>query len=232
MKHVARKALRALSPAKVAMHRNEKRIIQAFGEEYGLVYFGHVSSDNEYAIVRGLTLSNRHKDLHYCVGTYGGYDVAFVERSDTLMSPGKKTRNAHQWHIMEFDLHTKHDLPHIFIGLHSHSESFYMQLFTKYPHLRMLALGHMIAYPAEFSEGYRVYGKPAQLIDVETIITPEVAMLISRHFGRVAIEIHDGSLYLYSENLHVSMTLLDAMLKNGIWLAKQLDAPQDMPDVR
>lgn len=231
MRRVAQKALHALSPGKVMMYRNEKRIIQAFGEEHGLVYFGHVSSDNEYAIVRGLTLSNRHKDLHYCVGTYGGYDVAFVERSDTLISPVKKTKNAHRWHIMEFDLHTKRDLPHVFIGLHSHSESFYMQLFTKYPHLRMLVLGHTASYPAEFSEGYRVYGKPAQLIDVETIITPEVATLISRHFGRVAIEIHDGALYLYSENLRVSMTLLDAMLKNGIWLAKQLDMPQSASEV-
>ncbi len=224
MKQVARKALRALSPSRVVIYRNEKRIVQAFGEEHGLVYFGHVSNDNEYAIVRGLTLSNQHRDLHYCVGSYSGYDVAFVERSDTLLSPTKKTKNAHRWHIMEFDLHTKQDLPHVFIGLHSHSESFYMQLFTKYPHLRMLSLGHTGNYPAEFTEGYRVYGKPAQLLDVEAVITPEIAGLISRHFGRVAIEIHDGSLYLYSENLHVSMTLLDAMLKNGVWLAKHLDA--------
>ena len=88
----------------------------------------------------------------------------------------------------------------------------------------MLALGHTQTYPAEFREGYRVYGKPAQLLDVETIITPEVADLISHHFGRVAIEIHDGMLYLYSENLHLSTNLLDAMLKNGVWLARHLDS--------
>ena len=65
-----------------------------------LVYFGHVSQrDDEHHMVRGVTVSNKHKDDHYCIGTYDSYDTIFVEWSDTLHNG-----NSHVWHIIEVDL--------------------------------------------------------------------------------------------------------------------------------
>ena len=225
MKRHVRKLTRSLSPKRVLDRRNDRRIIQAFGDEYGLVYFGHVSSENdEYHMVRGLTLSTQHRDLHYCIGTYEDYDVVFVERSDQLLNPAKKTRHSHRWHIMEFDLKTTVELPHVFVGPHAHSESFYLQLFTKYPELRALHLGNLGQHQPEFLAKYRVYGPPAQVIDVERLLTPLVTELITKHFGTLAIEIHESSLYIYSERLRLSSALLDGMLKNGAWLVSHIDA--------
>ncbi len=224
MKKKLRHIKKRLSPKHIVSHRSERKIIESFGVEHGLVYFGHVSSDDEYHIVRGLTTSVSHTDLHYCVGTYQGYDIAFVERSDELLHARKKARQQHHWHIMEFDLKTTAELPHIFVGSHEYNESFYVELFTKFPELRALNIGALAPYDPQFLANYRVYGLASQSIAIERIFTPEVTKVITKHFGRLAIEINHNSLYIYSEHLKVSHGLLESMLKNGLWLCQHVDA--------
>ena len=222
-RHVTRIA-RQLSPKRALKRRNDRRVIQMFGDEFGLVYFGHVSSQtDEYRMVRGLTLSTKHHDLHYCIGTYEGYDVVFVERSDQLLHPTKRVKQSHRWHIMEIDLKTTADLPHIFVGLHTHSESFYTQLFTKYPELRALHLGNLGPHQPDFLAKYRVYGPPAQILEIERLLSPLITDMIAKHFGALAIEIHESSLFVYSEQTRLSRPLLEGMLKNGVWLARHID---------
>ncbi len=226
MRKKLNQARRSLSPARLVKRRRDKSTIVDFAEKYGLVYFGHVAqSDEEYRIVRGMTLSVNHHDLHYCVGTYEGYDVAFVERADTLVS--KHGKKSHRWHIIEFDLLAAKHLPHIFVGMHTHSESFYMQLFTKYPQLRAITLGALGAHKAEFLHKYRVYASPSQLMEVEYLLSPLVTEMVSKHFGSLAIEISDSSLYVYAEDHILSSQLLEAMIKNGRWLADHIDRQAD-----
>jgi hypothetical protein len=208
---------------------NAKRIIKSFADEYGLVYFGSVSQhDDEHQIIRGMTVSHKHQDAHYCIGTYGNYDVTFVERSDTLLS--KKNKRQHTWHIFQFDLHTKKDLPHIFIGLHTHSESYYLQLMTKYSHLRPLVLGALYRQIPSFEANYRVFGQPARHIDIEKLLSATVGEMYVKNFGSLAIEVKDGSLYVYSEKIQLTKTLLEAMIKNGTWLAGHIDSVSDSID--
>lgn len=210
---------------RLAHKRRTKSIITRFAEEVGLVYFGHVDQHEEdQRIIRGMTVSINHIDAHYCIGTYEGYDMAFVQRTDVLkpVSPLKKS-SRHRWHIMEFDLHTSVDLPHCFVGLHQHSESFYKQLFTKYPHFRSITLGALGSYSPLFTAKYKVYGSPKDAILIEKMLQPEVNEMITRHFGSLAIEIHEGSLFVYAETATVSYKLLDAMIKNGVWLARHID---------
>lgn len=198
-----------------------KRIIQNFADEFGLVYFGSVSQhSDEHQIIRGMTVSHSHQDAHYCIGTYGQYDISFVERSDTLQG---KAKRQHTWHILQFDLHTKIELPHVFIGLHSHSESFYQQLLTKYSHLRPLSLGALYQQVPTFTSHYRVFGQPAMHIDIETLLTSSVGEVFVTNFGALAAEIVDGSLYIYSEKAQLTKPLLEAMIKNGTWLAGHID---------
>lgn len=224
MKRQIAKLARKVSTKRIMKRHTDRRIIQAFGDEFGLVYFGHVSSTNdEYRMVRGLTLSTKHHDLHYCVGTYEDYDVVFVERSDQLLHPARRTKESHRWHIMEFDLKTTADLPHIFVGLHAHSDTFYSQLFTKYPELRALPLAELGAYQPEFLAKYRVYGPPARVVEVGRLLPPPIADMISTHFGALAIEVHESSLFIYSERTRLSRQLLEGMLKNGAWLARHID---------
>ena len=221
------RAKKMLSPKRLISRRRDKFIITDFAEKYGLVYFGRAAqTDDDHRLVRGMTVSVNHHDLHYCIGTFEGYDVAFVERSDTLkLGAGRKS---HRWHIMEFDLLAAKHLPHLFVGLHSHSESFYMQLFTKYPQLRSLILGALGTHKAEFLQKYRVYGSPAQAIEIEQLLSPLVTEMVSKHFGSLAVEIIDSSLYIYAENHTLSMQLLEAMLKNGRWLADHIDRQASM----
>lgn len=196
-----------------------KRVIRQFAEESGLVYFGYVSQrSDEHHILRGMTVSTKHHDDHYCIGTYEDYDVVFVERSDQLRS-GKK----HQWHIMEFDLKTTTDIPHAFIGSGKHGQGFHELLATKYPTLQPTTLGKTAQYPASFSSQFAVYVTPAHAITIEQLITPDVAATIAQHFSGLVVEITDRALYVYSEKSHLSEALLNAMLKNGAWLASRID---------
>ncbi len=223
MKHKLRHIGKRLSPKHIASHQNARKLIESFGAEHGLVYFGHVSSNDEYHIVRGLTTSTSHRDLHYCVGTYQTYDVAFVERSDDLLHSDKTIKQKHHWHIMEFDLKTTAELPHVFVGPHEHNESFYLELFTKFPELRALHLGSLGPYDPRFLANHRVYGLAAQSIAIERLFPPDIAATITKHFGRLAIEVNHNSLYIYSEHLKVSHSLLESMLKNGLWLCQHID---------
>lgn len=206
---------RGLLPSAHAM----KRLITAFAERSGMVYFGYVSQrSDEHHIVRGLTVSTQHVDDHYCIGTYEQYDVVFVERTDTLKS-GKE----HTWHIMEIDLKTDTDIPHFFLGSSKHGLGFHELLSIKYPSLHPTSLGATAEYPSSFTTYFSSYVTPAHLIAMERLITPEIAETIADHFKGVVVEVTEQALYLYSEKSHLSAELLDTMLQNGVWLAKQLD---------
>lgn len=212
---------------KIISRRNTRIAILAFASEYGFVHFGYVNQmEDGHRLIRGLTVSTAHHDQHFCVGTYDNYDVSFVERSDHLrQSKGRfaKKRSLHRWLIMEFDLHTRHDLPHIFIGLKRHSDFFYQQLLTKYPALRQLYLNNLGAHSAEFLAKYHTYGNAEHILTIEKLVRPEVSELITKHFGSLAIEIRHQSLYIYAEHITVTKSILDTMLKNGVWLAHRID---------
>jgi len=222
-----------LIPIKHLFGRQGSRdAIVAFAEHTGLVHFGRVSQfSEEIHIVRGLTLSNQHHDIHYCIGTYRDYDVAFVERSDVLPADKKKPQHTtrHVWYIFEYDLHTTADLPHVFIGRRNGSKGLYTQVFTKFPSLRSLHLGALSSYPAGFFTTYHVYAVPSDQVAVEGLVTPAVADMILHHFGALAIEINHNSLYIYSEGVKLTTALLETMLENGIWLANQIDASAGKP---
>lgn len=194
-----------------------------FADKIGLVYFGYVDQRvDEHRLVRGLTVSATHKDNNYCIGSYGGYDIVLLERQDTLHFPGKPTRH-HTWIIMEFDLHTAIDIPHIFFGLHTHTDTFYAQLFTKFSTLVQSPLGTLGTYDRSFTDRYSLYTTSAQALDVERLFDPETAKEMAAHFGSLTVEIADGCLYVYAEHQRLTPSLLDVMLRNGKWLAAHID---------
>jgi hypothetical protein len=221
--HITSK-VKQFSPKALLATGKEKTIITNFAEKFGLVYFGYVSQqDDDHRLIRGLTLSNQHQDKHYCIGSHEGYDITFVERNDVLHSPRKNTSRTHRWHIIAIDISVPQDTPHFFVGSHSHSESFYMQLFTKFSSLRSLSLGNSDIYQKEFLAKYRVYGAPAKVLEIEHMLTPIAAEMMTKHFGNLAIEVAEGVLYIYAENTRLSLPLLEAMIKNGIWLARHIE---------
>ncbi len=222
MKQIVKRIPKAIK--KVATGRSNKRSIKSFADENGLVYFGFVSqADDEHKLIRGITMSTDHRDDHYSVGTYKQYDVSFVERSDSIKNTRSGHRKAHVWHIFEFDLKVPHDYPHVFVGLHTHSEEFYGQLFTRFPVFRELQLGHLSIYPEEFTRNYRIYSNPKNILEIERLIKPESAELIAKHFGSLSFEIVGGTLYIYNESGRLTEQLLTTMIQNGRWLAETID---------
>lgn len=223
LKH-GKRIVKSLAPAKVIQARLHQKVMMDFAERVGLVYFGYVDQRNdEHRLVRGLTLSLHHRDNHYCIGTFQGYDMTLVERTDTITFPGK-ARQAHDWIIMEFDLHTSVEIPHIFVGLRSHNDIFYSQLFTKYPTLARAPLGAFSGYLASFTNKYAVFTAPVHIAAAQHLIDPSVAQVMGDHFGSLMVEISDGSVYIYAEGQRPTQALLDRMLKFGIWLASSIDA--------
>ena len=219
----SRQALKAFVPSKVIQSRLHKRVFMQFAEKVGMVYFGYVDQRNdEHRLVRGLTVSANHRDDHYCIGDFGGYDVMLVERIDTIHFPGKPTRT-HDWIIMTFDLHSKVDVPHIFLGLHTHSDTFYAHLFTKFSQLSKVPL-ESSTYQHAFTSRYAMYSEPAQLVAAQHLFDDEITKTIADHFGSMTVEITEGTLYLYVEHQRHSIAVLEKMIKYGAWLARSIDA--------
>lgn len=209
--------------AKQLIQRGNKRAFVRYAEAHQFVYFGHVDQhDDDHRLIRGLTLSPQHNDDHYCVGSVDSYDLALVERTDTISGPNHKPLQF-RWVIAAIDFSTEVELPHIFLGLHSHSALFYEYLFTKFRYLQPLEFGALHTASDEFQSTYKVYVAPADAIEAERILTPDVTHLIAQHFGILTCEITDGVLYVYSEHPTVNAELLDAMIKNGVWLVKEIE---------
>jgi hypothetical protein len=222
IKH-AKYFLKAMAPSKVLQSRLHKRVYMNFAEKVGLVYFGYVDQrSDDHRLVRGLTLSPNHRDNHYCIGTFQNYDITLVERMDTIKFPGKPVKN-HTWIIMEFDLRTKVDLPHVFLGLHSHSETFYAHLFTKFATLVKAPLGTFGTYDPAFLNRYAVYTEPAKTLEAERIFDQETAKVIAQQFGSLTIEVSENCLYLYAEHQRPTEALLERMIRYGVWLAESID---------
>lgn len=218
-----KKILSRLLPGDVITKQANKRVIMNFAESVGMVYFGHVDHrEEEHKLIRGLTLSNKHRDNHYSIGSTSGYDLTLVERTDTIHVPGKPAKR-HQWLIFGIDLHASVDLPHIFLGHDHHSVQFYELLFTKFSRMQKIAIGTFGTYSPSFTEHYSIFTEPAESLSAERLFSHETTRLIAAHFGPLSIEVVDNCLYLYSEKSLINRELLETMLKNGLWLADSLD---------
>jgi hypothetical protein len=204
--------------------RRRRQVIIKFASKFNFVYFGHVDQhDDEHHIIRGLTVSSTHQDDHYSVGSFDGYDVSLVDRSDILSKPHESSFRTHRWMVIEIDLHNGKDFPHIFMGSHTRQGTSYEKLFTASPSLQPVPLGTFGVHSEEFTKRYSLYTAAFQFIEVERLFTSNVTRVIAAHFWPLSAEVIGGSLYIYSDNKVLSVSLLETMLKNGLWLAAQLD---------
>jgi hypothetical protein len=225
--HKGKAKLQQLVPAKVVQSRLNKRVFRQFATKLGLVYFGYVDQRNdEHSLVRGVTVSTKHRDNHYCIGSFDGYDVTVVERTDTLRFPGKESKT-HNWTILTLDLHHSHDVPHVFMGLTTRHDTFHAHLLTKLNHFAKIHVGVLGQYDLAFTQRYELYAKPEQALTVERLFTPAIAKAIATSFGHLTLEIDDGTLYIYAEGQRPTTALLEKMLQCGVWMARIADDFKD-----
>lgn len=203
--------------------RTHKRIIMKFAEKTGLLYFGAVNQHtDDHRIVRGFTVSSSHQDNHYSVGSVGGYNTTLVDRSDVVRQPDESI-TMYNWLIMAFDLHTKQDTPHFFIGANNHSSKPYETFFTTFPAMKKVNLGTFETYSPEFTSRFSIYTQPSASIEVERLLPASAARVLGAHFWPLSVELHEGILYIYSDDKRVTSNLLETMLESGLWFADHLD---------
>lgn len=207
------------TPGHLLRAQRTKQIIRRFADEIGMVYFGYVNPRvDEYRLVRGLTVSRSHDDHHYTVGSFKGYDISIVVRRDSLSYPDARITD-HFWTIMTFDLHTRHDLPHIYIA-HKARRDF---LAAKYTDLTEQPADLYVNHSAEARGEYTIFGSPSKAIEVAALVQPVMLDYMAKQFRGMSVELEDNTIYLYLTSKHPSRQHLEFMMRNGLWLAQSLD---------
>lgn len=205
--------------------RARGKALKAFSDKVGLVYFGSVDQHvDEHDVIRGLTVSTTHKDTHYAVGSYDGYDVSMVDRFDVLVNHAKKPIE-HSWLIMRVSLRGG-SLPHVFFTPRGHSPEAYNSFFTAFNTLHSINEVFDAVHDDEFHARYEVYGLATHTPELESFITPEVTRVLAARFWPHAIEIFDGNVYVYiTEHRRPELeAVLGPTLQSAVWLASVVDA--------
>jgi len=214
--------LRHYSPA----IRARGTLLRQFASRTGLVYFGTVDQhEDEHDVIRGLTVSTTHRDSHYAVGSFDGYDVSIVDRFDVGYDQNKKPVE-HTWLILRVSLQDA-SLPHVFFKPLGHSPAAYTRFFTAFNSLHQINGVFSNVHSQEFHSRYEVYGVSTHVPELEQSITNVVTQTLATRFWPHAIEIYEGELYVYITEHRLNETVLTSTLQATTWLASVLDKKQD-----
>lgn len=221
MKHLAHLAKSSIKNFGTAATR---RAIKQFASKYHMVYFGHVDPrEDEYELVRGVTVSTSHVDNHYTVGTYNAHDIILVERRNTLSFPGKQDAT-YRWLIAQIDL-TRTGLPHVFIDSHHHDAMFYANAFVAKNGVQDLT-SYFSGVSPTFGHRCKLFTNPANYAQAGALITPEVAETLAQHFHQFDYEFFDDRVLVYASNATITPSTLEDMLRVGAWLADHCNTVQ------
>lgn len=199
--------------------------LKDISKRLGLLYFGSVHhQDDDHDVIRGLTVSTSHKDKHYAVGNYDGYDIALVDRYDTSRTPSSVEH--HNWCIIQISLRQPTTLPHTFLLPHDRAGRF-SHLFVGLRNLQVIHEMTERQYGHEFTSRYNLYAPAHHALDVEKVITQPVALNVGVRFWPHAIEIRDDKLFIYITEHRLQETVLGGAIESALWLAETLDQRED-----
>lgn len=221
---VLQRMLRHYSP----LIRSRGKVIRHFATQVGLVYFGSVDQhDDDHEVIRGLTVSTTHRDAHYAVGSYDGYDVSIVDRFDVSYDAHHRPVE-HSWLIYQINLQDV-TLPHIFFKPRGHSPAAYTKFFTAFNTLHVINDVFNDTHSQEFHSRYELYGLATHVLELEQTFSHFVTQAIAARFWPHAVEIFEGKLYVYiTEHRRPELeAVLGATLQSATWLASVLDKKQD-----
>ena len=208
--------------------RARGKAIKKFAKKVDFVYFGAVDQHtDEHEIIRGLTVSTTHRDAHYAIGSYDGYDVSLVDRFDVGVDSANKPTE-HTWLIFQVTLRDT-SLPHVFFKPLGHSPSAYNKFFTAFNTLHVINEVFNDSHSHEFHARYDVYGLATHALPFEETLTSQVTQTIAARFWPHAIEVFDGKLYVYiTEHRRPELeAVLGPTLEAAVWLASVLDKRED-----
>lgn len=202
--------------------RERGKVLRKFSETLGLVHFGTVHQHEEdYIPIRGFTASLTHRDTHYAVGTYNGYNIRLVNRYDIIRIAGNPNHEQF-WTIVEIDLETK-SLPHMFFIPTGHEAGEYGRLYATQPHMQPLNSMLMNNKSPEFHGRFQILASAAHSHKIETLFTSPVIVGIGSRVWPHGIEIERGKLLVYITQHRLTKTVLDTTLASALWLAETID---------
>ncbi|HAC56191.1 TPA: hypothetical protein DCF80_01700 [Candidatus Saccharibacteria bacterium] len=202
---------------------SQSAVFRRFAEHYDMVYFGKLHlDDEEHRIVRGITVSTQHVDEQYCVGTVNNFDIILLKRTDTIVQPNSTRSEKYSWILMQLDLHSKYDHPHVFVDGGHHDELFYNALFVKFARLMKVDKA-LFGENRAFTERFTAYTPPDSLDDLPLIVGGDIGKTMAQHFAHLDFEWFQDRLIVYSTGRMPTKHLLEHMLRAGLWLAEVLD---------
>lgn len=218
-KHTFHHAIRRWSPPL----RERGRIVRKMADRLGFVYFGAVNQhEDDHSAIRGFSASLTHVDAHYAVGTYEGYNIRVVNRSDILHTVER--HNHHQtWTIIEIDLSLP-DVPHVFFVPTGQESAAYARLFATQPYMLPLN-SHSLSHnkSPEFHGRYQLLGRTTHSHTIATLLDSPTIVGIGARFWPHGIELQHGKLYVYLSEKHLTLSGFQIALTAGLWLADTLN---------
>lgn len=202
--------------------RQRGKVLRRFSETVGLVHFGTVHQrEEEYAPIRGFTASLTHRDTHYAVGTYNGYNIRLVNRFDIIRIAGNPEHEQF-WTVIEIELETK-SLPHMFFIPTGHEAGEYGRLYATQPQMQPLNAMLLNNRSPEFHGRFQIFASPTHAHKVEQFFSSPLIVGIGSRVWPHGIEIEHGKLLLYITQHRLTKTVLDTTLASGLWLAETID---------
>lgn len=213
-----RHVVHRLSP----IFRQRGKILRKFSESLGLVYFGMVHQHEEdYVPIRGFTASLTHRDTHYAVGTYNGYNIRLVNRYDIIRVAGNP--NHEQFiTIIEVELETK-SLPHMFFMPTGHEGGEYSRFYAIRPNMQPLNSMILNNRSPELHGRYQILSRATNAHKIEAFFTSPMIVSIGSRMWPHGIEIERGKLLVYITQHRLTKTVLDTTLASALWLAETID---------
>lgn len=201
--------------------RKRSRTLSSFYDTVGLVNFGVASQhDDEFDVIRGFSSSLTHLDADFAVGSYNGFDIRMVDRTDTVTLPGRK--NIQQsWCIMEIHLHVR-NMPHFFFIPTGPEGNSYTRLFQSQPYMQPISDVAQLNRSPQFHGRYQLLARLTKAPDLEHLMTSPVIVGVGDRFWPYGVEIEHGRLYIYITDKKLDKNKLGQTLASALWLADLL----------
>lgn len=202
------------------------RTLKKFSETLGLVHFGAVHQhDDDIDAIRGFTASLTHRDTHFAVGTYNGYNIRLVNRFDVIRIAGNPNHEQ-LWTILEVELETR-SLPHTFFVPTGREAGEYGRLYATQPAMQPLNAMSFSNFSPEFHGRFQIVASTAHAHKVESFFTSPLILGISSRFWPHGIEIEHGKLLIYITEHRLEKAALESVLGSALWLAETIDASSE-----
>ena len=197
-------------------------VLRRFSNTLGLVHFGTVHQhEDEHDAIRGFTASLTHRDTHYAVGTYNGFNIRMTNRFDVIKIAGNPNHEQ-LWTIIEIELDNKNE-PHMFFVPTGREAGEYGRLYATQPNMQPLNSMILSNKSPEFHGRFQILASPAHSHQVEALFSSPIIVGIASRFWPHGIEIEHGKVLIYLTEHRLSKAVLETALASGLWLAETID---------